>query len=505
MSRSREGCVAKKVFSHIIKASRSLKTHPVRSAIILEEIKNRTTALLGFGVEGQSTYEFLRGRFPAKPLVIADKQPLEKLDIRPDVLELLRRDSAAEVNCGDDYERALGQQEIIIKAPGIPFTHPALLAAESRGALVTSHLEIFFELCDRRRTIGVTGTKGKSTTSSLLHKILLTAGMDALLCGNIGEPPLSKIEGASADTLFVLELSSYQLERLKTSPHIAVLLNIVPEHLDYHKDFQAYVSAKENIARFQDEGDFLVFNYDYQLPAEIARRTRAHVFPFSLTSAVRPGCFTAGGAIRFSDGREERELLAVSDIPLLGEFNRQNVLAAVVAASILGARPEAVRDGVRDFKSLPHRLEFVGEYDGVLFYDDSISTVPECTLSALSALGPSVQTLILGGHDRHLDYSDFARKLFSTGVENLILFPPTGRMIWAAIEAADNGAAERFKVFPVETMEEAVRIAFAHTTRGRTCLLSPASPSYSNFKNYRARGEAFKSCILARSRRSSGA
>jgi UDP-N-acetylmuramoylalanine--D-glutamate ligase len=473
--------------------------------MILEEIENRATALLGFGVEGQSTYEFLRGRFPRKPLVIADRQPLEKLDIRPDVLELLRGDGAVSLNCGDDDARALGQQEVIIKAPGIPYTHPALSAAESRGALITSQLEIFFELCDRRRTVGVTGTKGKSTTSSLLNKILVTAGMDASLCGNIGEPPLSKIKEASPKTLFVLELSSYQLERLKTSPHIAVLLNIVPEHLDYHQGFQAYVSAKENITRFQDAGDFLVFNQDYPLPAEIARRTRARPFPFSMRSGVQPGCYIAGGGIRFSDAEAEREVLALSDIPLLGEFNRQNVLAAVAAASLLGAPPAAVREAVRDFKALPHRLEFVGEYEGVLFYDDSISTVPECTLSALSALGPSVQTLILGGHDRHLDYADFARQLLSSSVENLILFPPTGRMIWGAIESADEGAARRFKVFPVETMEEAIGIAFANTAPGRTCLLSPASPSYSNFKNYRARGEAFKRCIRALAGRSFGA
>jgi UDP-N-acetylmuramoylalanine--D-glutamate ligase len=472
--------------------------------MILEEIENRSTVLLGFGVEGQSTYEFLRGRFPRKPLVIADRQPLEKLDIRPDVLELLENDKDLRVNCGDDDERSLGQHEVIIKAPGIPYTHPALLSAESRGALVTSQLEIFFELFDRRRTIGVTGTKGKSTTSSLLYQILITAGMDAVLCGNIGEPPLSKIKEAAPDTLFVLELSSYQLERLRTSPHIAVLLNIVPEHLDYHRDFSAYVSAKENIARFQDEEDFLVFNYDYPLPEEISRRTRARSLPFSMRSAVRPGCFTSGDAIRFSDGKGEREILEVRDIPLLGEFNRQNVLAAVAAASILGARPEPIRTAVRDFKALAHRLEFVGEYSGILFYDDSISTVPECTLSALSALGPGVQTLILGGHDRHLDYSEFARDLLPSSVENLILFPPTGKRIWGAIQAT-GGAADRFKAFPVETMEEAIRIAFAHTAAGRTCLLSPASPSYSNFKNYRARGEAFKSCIRALAARSSGA
>jgi UDP-N-acetylmuramoylalanine--D-glutamate ligase len=473
--------------------------------MILAEIKNRSTALLGFGVEGQSTYEFLRGRFPRKPIVIADRQPLEKLDIRPAVLELLKTDQEASINCGDDYERSLSQQEIVIKAPGIPYTHPALRCAESRGALITSHLEIFFELFDRRRTIGITGTKGKSTTSSLLYRILVTAGINAGLCGNIGEPPLSKIEEAAPDTLFVLELSSYQLEPLKTSPHIAVLLNIVPEHLDYHQDFLAYVSAKENIARFQQEGDFLVFNHDYPLPEEISRRTRAQALPFSMRRAVRPGCFTSGEAVRFSDGKEEREIFKVGDIPLLGEFNRQNVLAAVAAASILGVQPEPMRTAVRDFKSLPHRLEFVGEYNGILFYDDSISTVPECTLSALTALGPGVQTLILGGHDRHLDYSAFARELLASSVENLILFPPTGKRIWGAIQAAGVGAADRFKVFPVETMEEAIQIAYAQTATGRTCLLSPASPSYSNFKNYRARGEAFKSCIRAQAGRSSGA
>ena len=463
--------------------------------MILDDIKNRTTGLLGFGVEGQSTYRFLRSRFPKKPIIITDKQPLDKLEVSPDVLNLLKGDDGARFYCGDDHTKALEKCEVIIKSPGIPCKHPLIHLAEMRGALITSQTEIFFEIFDRKRIIGITGTKGKSTTTTLIHKIMINAGMDTRLAGNIGAPPLSEIDNASPNSLFVLELSSYQLEQLKRSPHIAILLNIVPEHLDYHMDFSAYVAAKENITKFQAEEDFLIFNYDYPLPKEISSRTRATSIPFSMGTKVRPGCFITGEMIKFSDGREEREILAVTDIPLRGEFNRQNVLAAVTVATILGIPSETIRGAVREYKALPHRLEVVGEYNGILFYDDSISTVPECTLGALSALGPDVQTLILGGHERHLDYEDLAWGLLDSRVENIILFPPTGARIWMAIRDAAGANINRFKSFPVETMEQAVRLAFVNTEPGRICLLSPASPSYSGFKDYRARGNAFKNCI----------
>lgn len=463
--------------------------------MILQQLEHRRVLLLGFGVEGRATCEFLRARFPGKIIGIADRQRLDDLEIAPATLLRLTDDQKLEVHCGENYLDSLRDYEVIVKAPGIPATNPALRAAVDRGAVITSHMEIFFELFDRRRIIGVTGTKGKSTTTSLLYKIARDAGLDVILGGNIGEPPLLHLDRATEKTVFVLELSSYQLEPLRSSPHIAVLLNIVPEHLDYHASLADYASAKENITKFQDESDFLVYNSDYPLPRELAGRTRAGGVPFSMKSALDFGFYLEAGCIVFADGRKRTELLKTADIPLIGAFNVQNVLGAVAAAVMAGASRETMADSIRSFKPLPHRLECIGEYRGIRFYNDSISTVPESALSALEALGADVQTMILGGHERHLVYEDFARELLSSKVENLILFSPTGKRMWEAVQSAARGCECSLKAFPVETMEDAVRVAFERTERGRICLLSPASPSYGKFKDYRERGDAFRKYV----------
>ena len=461
----------------------------------LQEIERRSALLLGFGVEGQATYEFLRSRFPNKIIAIADRRPLDQMSIRSEALSSLNSDTAVRFNCGPDYLDSVKDYEVIIKTPGIPTNLPALKTAEDGGAVITSHLEIFFELVDRRRIVGVTGTKGKSTTTSLLYKLLHDAGIDAVLGGNIGEPPLLKLDQTTDDTLFVLELSSYQLERLHQSPHIAVLLNIVPEHLDYHPNFSEYVAAKENITKFQDSADYLVYNYDYPLPNKIAASSLARAIPFSLKSELSFGCYVSDGEIIYSDVQGRRKILEIDCIPLLGTFNQQNVLAAVLTALILGASPKTIPESVRTFQSLPHRLEYIGKYNEIKFYNDSISTVPECTLSALDALGQNVQTLILGGHERHIDYSMFGRELLRTDVENVILFPPTGKRIWDSVLSAAEGKLNKIKAFTVNSMEQAVQIAFKRTEPGKICLLSPASPSFSNFRDYCERGDIFRKLV----------
>jgi UDP-N-acetylmuramoylalanine--D-glutamate ligase len=465
--------------------------------MILRQLQQRAVVLLGFGVEGQATYEFLRARFPNKTIGIADRTRLADLGLSTPVFARLEQDSNLAVNCGDGYLDSLRHYDLIVKTPGIAKAHPALTAAVERGALLTSHMEIFFELFDRSRTIGVTGTKGKSTTTSLIYKLAKESGLDVMLGGNIGEPPLLYLDQATEQSVFVLELSSYQLEPLNRSPHIAVLLNIVPEHLDYHASFAEYASAKENITRFQDPSDFLVYNSDFTLPCEIADRTRARAVPFSVKRRLDFGCYLEDDRVIFADGDKKTEILRTGDIPLIGRFNIQNVCAAVAAAVMSGAPQETMADSVRSFTPLPHRLEYIGEYRGIRFYNDSISTVPESALSALEALGADVQTMILGGHERHLDYDGFAHGLLTSKVENLILFSPTGKRMWEAVELAAGTAGCGLKAFPVETMDEAVRLAFEHTTRGRICLLSPASPSYGRFKDYRERGDIFRKYVQA--------
>jgi UDP-N-acetylmuramoylalanine--D-glutamate ligase len=440
----------------------------------LEELADQSILILGFGTEGQATYEFLRKRWPDKPLSIADRR---KIDEFPNELaKKLLDDAALSLNFGPRYlDSADGyNSKVIIKTPGIPASTDAILRACKAGCKLTSHSQIFLSNYPREKVIGITGTKGKSTTTALCHHILRCAGIPAELVGNIGHPPLARIDLVSKDTYFVHEFSSHQLAEIETSPHIAVLLNIVPEHLDYYGNFEQYVAAKENITKFQTPNDFLIFAEDYPIPTAIASRSKASLKPFRSTDRID-------------------HILDPSEIPLAGKFNVQNVMAAVAAATLCGANPEATREAVRTFQALPHRLERVGTYNDITFYDDSIATVPDATLAALEALGSEVQTLLLGGHERNLDFKYFGENLPPT-IKTLIFFPPTGIRIWKAIETHSKNSSLP-EAFFVGDMEQAVKIAYERTEPGKICLLSPASPSFGTFKDYRERGDLFKAFV----------
>ena len=440
----------------------------------LEELEQQSILILGFGTEGQATYEFFRKRWPTKPLSIADRRKLDEFP--DDIARRLQDDPAAMLNFGPRYlDSADGYNcTVIIKTPGIPASTEAILRACKVGCKLTSHSQIFLSNYPREKIIGVTGTKGKSTTTALIHHILICSGIPAELVGNIGQPPLARIDAVSNDTYFVHEFSSHQLAEIETSPHIAVLLNIVPEHLDYYASFEEYVAAKENITRFQTPDDFLIFAADYPIPTAIAQRSKAALRPISANDRID-------------------DILPPSEIPLRGKFNVQNVMAAIAAAKLCGAQPPSIREAVRTFEALPHRLEPVGTYKGITFYDDSIATVPDATLAALEALGSDVQTLLLGGHERNLDFTHFGERL-PANVKTLILFPPTGVRIWRAVEAHSKNSVLP-ETFFVRDMEQAVRIAYQRTEQGKICLLSPASPSFGTFKDYRERGDLFKAFV----------
>ncbi|PYS29001.1 MAG: UDP-N-acetylmuramoyl-L-alanine--D-glutamate ligase [Acidobacteria bacterium] len=439
----------------------------------LDELERKSILILGFGTEGQATYEFLRRKWPTKPLTLADRRTLGEFP--QELARRLQQDPASSLNLGPGYLDSLvpGKCEVIIKTPGIPASTHQIARARKSGCLLTSHSQIFLSNYPRDKIIGVTGTKGKSTTTSLIYQILKRGGLPAELVGNIGQPPLATLMDVSGDTYFVHEFSSHQLAEVESSPHIAVLLNIVPEHLDYYSTFDEYVAAKENITRFQEPDDFLVFNPAYPIPNAIAQRTQAALRPFN--------------------PEDTQGILKPGDVQLPGKFNLENVMAAVTAASLCGVETAAIQDAVRAFRGLPHRLELVGIFNGVTFYDDSIATVPEATLGALDALGSDVQTLILGGHERNLDFTEFGSRL-PGNIGTVILFPPSGERIWKAIELHSRNTPIPEALF-VESMELAVALAYERTEPGRICLLSPASPSFGVFKDYRERGDSFKAFI----------
>ncbi|OFZ36378.1 MAG: UDP-N-acetylmuramoylalanine--D-glutamate ligase [Bacteroidetes bacterium RIFCSPHIGHO2_02_FULL_44_7] len=323
----------------------------------------------------------------------------------------------------------------------------------------------------RGTIIGVTGSKGKSTTASLIYEMLKAGGLDVKLVGNIGIPMLDELRAPeSSGRFYVCELSSYQLEDLKYSPHIGVFINFFPDHLDYHGGLEAYFNAKKNIVAYATPKDYFVFNPDYDRLVRLSLETRAQTL-------------TLIDTLPFSENA----------IPLLGKHNVLNVRAAVTAARLVGVSDEVIEKAVRNFKALPHRLENVGTVRDVTFYDDAISTTPESTIAALEALATSrgkVGTIFLGGTDRGYDFRELARVLVAKGIRHIVFFPESGVRILEALRQTSGG--ESIEVFQTREMRDAVVFAYQKTVSGSICLLSTASPSYSLWKNFEEKGDLFQ-------------
>lgn len=455
----------------------------------LERFTNKRILILGLGREGVNTYTFLRAHLPELPLALTDRAPVDLLSA--EIRALVQADAHATLLTGSGYLDQADQFDIIFKAPGIVPSLPELVAAREQGTQISSNTALFFELCPGQ-IVGVTGTKGKSTTTSLIYEVLRADGGDVRLLGNIGIPPLGQLDGATSDTTFVAELSSHQLSDLTRSPHIAVLQNIVPEHLDYYDSFEQYVAAKANIARYQTEHDIIVYNAGYPIPTEIAQTSRARKLPFSLGSLQEPGCTIDDGWLVYRSETSVERIISMNEVPLPGAFNLQNVMPAVAIGRLLDVPATVIATAIRQFRSLEHRLEYVGTAGGVRFYNDSLATVPEAAIAAIEAFADHPIVLIAGGYDRHLAYDVLARAIQRSHVRALVLFPPTGDRLWAALESL-GGALPRCA--RVETMPEAVERAVGLAQPGDVVLLSPASASFGPFADYRDRGNQFKVAV----------
>ncbi len=427
----------------------------------LETLKNKKILIVGFGVEGKAAHAYVARHFPESIIAVADKN-----------------------TDGVGYLDKQKEYDIAIKTPSVP--------KENLTITYTTTMNIFMANA-KGKVIGITGTKGKSTTTSLIYEMLLKEHKNVYLGGNIGNSPLEFLDTLNEQSWTVLELSSFQLQDLKYSPHIAVLLMITQEHIDYHKSFEEYLSAKRNILRFQKSTDFAILNRDYPPSNESDILTDATVFHVSRERACDKGCFIQDQKVKIKDQKSENNIIDVEDIKLLGKHNLENVCAAVMAATLAGVSKQNITSVLQSFKGLPHRLEFVGQKNDIEFYNDSLATVPQATIEALEAL-PDTETLIAGGHDRGIDYADLGEYLVKTQVKTLILFPTTGEKIWEAVCKAMSEASRPEK-FDVTTMGQAVRIAASETSPGKICLLSPAAASFGIFKDYKDRGEQFKKAI----------
>ena len=470
----------------------------------LADLASRSIIIAGFGVEGRDVFRFLRARFPDKPLAIAESRALDALDAAG--RDLVAADRHVVLHSGPDHLRHVAEYGVAFRSPGIPLTHPALVDARRRGAAITSQTALFFAL-RRQRVVGVTGTKGKSTTTALVHAMLEAGGRESCLVGNIGPElggasPLAVLGSAGDDATVVYELSSFQLEDLTAGPEIAVLLDIVPEHLDHHGTFEAYVAAKENITRHQTAVDWLVFDATSDTASAIAARTAARRLPCRSEGTATSHCFIDGARIVYRSDARNEPVVAVSDVEraLPGRFNLRNVLPAVAVARLLGVESSAIADAIRAFRPLRDRFENVGTFRGITFYNAAIATVPEATIAHLDALAPGVATVILGGVDRGVGYDALARKLLEHGVRTLILFPTTGTRVWDALERTATRSVLPHRV-EVTDMETAVRAAYELTPSGAICLHSPAAPSRGGlFSSYAERGSLFREWVTRQGR-----
>jgi len=408
----------------------------------LNKLKDKKILILGFGREGRDNFKFLRKLFPKKNFGIADKS--EKIK---------RPDKNVRLHLGQNYLRTIKNYDIVLKSPGVPFK----ILPKSALKKITTQTEIFLENCPGK-IVGITGTKGKSTTASMIYQILKKGGIKVHLIGNIGKPVLNLLFSATPKDVYVYELSSHQLYNLKKSPQIAVFLNVYPEHLDYYRNFKEYAKTKANITIHQTQKDFLIFNSKDKIIKKFAKKSKA------------------------------------KKIPIRGEYFELNKNAARAVGKIFKIPKKNIEKIIKNFKPLPHRLELVGTFKGITFYNDALSTIPEATIQAIETLGNKVETIILGGFERNLSFKDLAKKVLQNKIKTLIFFPTTGKRIWKEILKLSQGR-EVPKHFFVDSMKEAVKLAYQHTKSGKICLLSTASPSFSIFKDYKEKGNLFKKYV----------
>lgn len=450
--------------------------------------KNKKMAVIGAGVEGASSAEWLAEQ--GAEVTLLDRSEPE-----------LHRVKATKLITGTNYLSDLSQYDVIVRSPGVKRNLPEVLEVEKNGKLITSHTQIFFDLSPAP-IIGVTGTKGKGTTSALIYEMLKEEGLDVHLGGNIGTPPLEFVDKLSLTSWVVLELSSFQLEDLNKSPHIAVVLMIVPEHLgvdtvgtaNYHDDMEAYVSVKRNILSWQTPEDYAVINRDYPPSNESDIYTDGKVFQVSRErEAAEDGCFTRQGSIILRKDGKEEAVIEVSEILLPGKHNLENVCAAVMASDLAGVSIKSIASVLRKFKGLEHRLELVGEVNGVRYYDDSFSTTPETAIAAIKSFADP-EILILGGSHKGSDFTELGKVI--SDAQNIKAIIGIG-VEWEAIKEKLQIANGKLQIVEdCKNMEEVVQRAAEIAVFGDVVLLSPACASFGMFKNYKERGELFKREVM---------
>ncbi len=440
---------------------------------IIDYLENKKIVILGFGREGQATYKFIRKYLTNKEIYIRDLNENIKNN------DLVKNDNNVIFELGENYLDNLDKFDLILKSPGIAFNKIDITNFKDK---ISSELELLLKFY-KGKVIGITGTKGKSTTSSLIYQMIKDQGYKTVFAGNIGTAVFEYIDELESIDYLVLELGCHQLEFVTHSPSYSILLNIFEEHLDHYKNFDGYIDAKCNIFTHQKDNDYFIYNIDNEIVKERVNKykTDANKYSISLDGNENANTYLKDNKVYYNnqiiyDTNNKRKLL--------GMHNVNNIMFVLTLAELLNLDMNKVIETINNFESLPHRMELVGTFNKITYYNDSISTIPASCINALKSI--KVNTLIVGGLDRGIDYSELINFINEYNLDNLICVPDTGKRI------ADGITNKKTNVYLEDDLLDAIKRAKEITQENGICLLSPASASYNTFKNFEERGDFFK-------------
>ena len=449
-------------------------------------LKNRKVAIIGLGVSNIPLLDYMNDK--EARVTVFDDRTIDK--IPQQALEKIRK---YEINSyfGEESLKNLKGFDIIFRSPSCMPNRPEIQKEVEHGAILTSEIEMVLQMSPST-IIGVTGSDGKTTTTTLIYEIIKQKGYKCFLGGNIGTPLFTKIEEMFPEDIVVLEMSSFQLMEMEISPHISVITNISPNHLNIHKDYEEYINAKKNIFKYQDSNGIVVLNYDNEITREMAKEANGKVIFFSSSEKLDDGMILDGDTIKECKDRVRRHILDTKNIKLRGKHNYENVCSAISATSSLVDIDTQI-DAISNFGGVEHRLELVREIEGVKWYNDSIGTSPTRTIAGLNSFDEEI-ILIAGGYDKHLDYTPLAKPILDK-VKTLILVGQTADKIFYAVKQEAEIQNKNIETYMCETLEDTIKMAHKVSKSGQIVLFSPASASFDMFKNFAERGEKFKELV----------
>ncbi len=449
-------------------------------------LKNRKVAIIGLGVSNLPLIDYLYEK--GANVTVFDEKTID--EIPKEIMDKITK-YAFKFSLGIYYLEKLSGFDLIFRSPSCLPTIPQLVEEEKRGAIITSEIELVIKMTPSK-VIGVTGSDGKTTTTTLIYEILKHAGYNCFLGGNIGVPLFTKIKDMKPEDIVILELSSFQLMGMGISPNISVITNISPNHLNIHKDYQEYIDSKKNIFKYQYQDDTLVINYDNEVTKHFSEEAKGKVIYFSSHAKLEDGFIVDNDIIKECEAGLRKHIINVKNIKLRGMHNFENICAALAATKTL-VDSEIATQAIENFKGVEHRLELVKEIDGVKWYNDSVSSSPTRTIAGLNSYDEQI-VLIAGGYDKNLDYTPIAKPIIEK-VKTLILIGQTSGKIFEAVKQELENQNKKLNIYMCNSLEEAVLTAKKSAKQGQIVLFSPASASFDMFKNFADRGEKFKNLV----------